>query len=265
MADFHGDVDHPALVLYVGGNYYFAMEPLVRAFEAAHPEYAGRIFYVTIPPGMLVAAMRDGGTFTSGNMTFTAKPDAYLAGLKKVDALIAAGVLAGPSVPYVTNDLTIMVPRGNPAHITDLRDLARPGVRLVMPNPAYEGIARQIEASLMKAGGHALEAQVYDTGVKDGTTVLTHIHHRQTPLFLLQGLADAGITWKSEAIFQEQVGHPIADVPIPARYNTTAIYAGAIVRGAAHPAAARAWLDFIRSPVALSIFERYGFKAYAHR
>ncbi|HVB69437.1 MAG TPA: substrate-binding domain-containing protein [Acetobacteraceae bacterium] len=265
MADFHGDLNDPALVLYVGGNYYFAMAPLIRAFEAVHPAYAGHIFYVTIPPGMLVAAMQDGGTFTSGNMTFTAKPDAYFAGLKKVDALIASGVLAGPAVPYVTNDLTIMVPQGNPAHVTDLKDFARPGVRLVMPNPAYEGIARQIKASLVKAGGPALEAKVYDTGVKDGITILTHIHHRQTPLFLLQGLADAGITWKSEAIFQEQAGHPISDVSIPARYNTTAIYAGAMVRGAAHPAAARAWFDFIRSPAALSIFERYGFKPYTGR
>lgn len=262
MADFHGDLSDPKLVLYVGGNYYFAMAPLVAAFEAQNPEYKGRIFYVTIPPGMLVTALQQGGTFTSGNMTFTAKPDAYFAGLKKVDALIGSGVLTGPATPYVTNDLTIMVPKGNPAHITGLADLGRPGLRLVMPNPAYEGIARQIEMSLQKAGGDALERQVYDTGVKNGTTILTHIHHRQTPLFLMQGLADAGITWKSEAVFQEQAGHPISDIPIPAADNTTAIYAGAMVKGAAHPDAAKAWLDFIHSPTALTIFERYDFKPY---
>jgi hypothetical protein len=28
----------------------------------------------------------------------------------------------------------------------------------------------------------------------DGSTARTHIHHRQTPLFLMQGLADAGVT-----------------------------------------------------------------------
>jgi hypothetical protein len=32
--------------------------------------------------------------------------------------------------------------------------------------------------------------------------------------------------------------------------------------GAMHPEAARAWLAFIRSPDALKIFERYGFKPY---
>ena len=34
------------------------------------------------------------------------------------------------------------------------------------------------------------------------------------------------------------------------------------VKGAAHPEAARLWLSFIRSPKALSIFERYGFKPF---
>jgi ABC-type molybdate transport system substrate-binding protein len=79
----------------------------------------------------------------------------------------------------------------------------------------------------------------------------------------MQGRAEAGVTWQSEAMFQEQAGHPITYVDIPASQNTTAIYAGAVVKGAAHPEAAKLWLSFIHSPQALSIFERYGFKAYA--
>ena len=263
LADFHGDPADPKLVLYVGGNYFFAMAPLVRAFEAAHPEYRGRIYWETIPPGLLVRQMQAGGRITVGNLTWTAKPDAYLAGLMKVQGLIGQGLLTGPAVPYVTNTLTIMVPKGNPAHVTGLTDLGRPGVRLAMPNPAFEGIARQIETALTKAGGNALATTVYDTKVKNGMTILTHIHHRQSPLFLMQGVADAGVTWQSEAMFQEQVGHPIGQVAIPNADNVTAIYAGAEVKGAAHPAAAKAWLDFIRSPDALRIFERYGFKPYA--
>jgi ABC-type molybdate transport system substrate-binding protein len=155
-----------------------------------------------------------------------------------------------------------MVPKGNPANIRSLADLGRPGVRLAMPNPAFEGIARQIKMALTKAGGEALADAVYGAKVKDGSTILTHIHHRQTPLFLMQGVADAGVTWVSEAIFQEQAGNPIAHVSIPDADNATAVYAGAQVAGAAHPQAAKAWLDFIRSPEALRIFEGYGFKDY---
>ncbi|MHB8920278.1 MAG: substrate-binding domain-containing protein [Halothiobacillus sp.] len=262
LADFHGNLDHPQLVLYVGGNYFFAMAPLVHAFEKEYPAIKGKIFYETIPPGLLIRQMKAGGTITVGNMTWTIKPDVYAAGLKKVQNLVKQGLLQGPAVPYVTNDLAIMIPKGNPAHITGLADLGKPGVRLVMPNPAYEGVARQIKISLRKVGGPALEQVVYETKVKDGQTILTHIHHRQTPLFLMQGLADAGVTWKSEAIFQEQAGHPISNIPIPAEYNTTAIYGAAVVKGAAHPKWAADWVNFLKSPTALHIFEQYGFKPY---
>jgi molybdate transport system substrate-binding protein len=262
LADFHGDPYNAKLVLYVGGNYFFAMAPLVEAFEAHHPELRGRVYWETIPPGLLVDQIKAGGRITVGNMTWTAKPDAYLAGLRKVKGLIDEGLLTGPGVPYVTNTLAIMVPKGNPANIKSLADLGRPGVRLAMPNPAFEGIARQIKMALTKAGGQALAGAVYDAKVRDGSTILTHIHHRQTPLFLMQGLADAGVTWQSEALFQEQEGHAIGHIDIPETENSMAIYAGAEVKGAAHPDAARAWLAFIRSPDALKIFERYGFKSY---
>ena len=78
----------------------------------------------------------------------------------------------------------------------------------------------------------------------------------------MQGRADAGVLWQSEAAFQEQVGHPLMHINIPAEQNTTAIYAGAMVKDAPHPEAARTWLAFIRSPEAFRIFQRYGFGRY---
>ena len=48
----------------------------------------------------------------------------------------------------------------------------------------------------------------------------------------MQDAVDAGVTWKSEAIFQEQIGNPISYVDIPDAQNTTTIYAGAEVGGA---------------------------------
>ena len=260
LPDFHGSIDNPQLAIFVGGNYYFVMAPLVKAFEKDHPDLKGRIYYETLPPGILIKQMEAKGTITVGNMTWTVHPDVYAAGLKTVDMLIRKGMLADPAVPYVTNDLTIMIPRDNPAHITGLADLGKPGVRLVMPNPEYEGVARQIKISLEKSGGKPLEQMVYDAKVKKGETILTQIHHRQTPLYLMQGRADAGVTWKSEAIFQEQAGRPISHISIPSKNNTTAIYGAAMVKGAAHPQAAKEWLDFLVSPKALEIFERYGFK-----
>lgn len=262
LADFHGSPIDPLLVLYVGGNYFFAMAPLVQSFEAAQSEFKGRIYWETIPPGLLVRQMEAGGTITVGNMTWTVQADAYFAGLEAVRGLIDHGLLVGPAVPYVTNTLTIMVPKGNPAGIRGLADLARPGLRLAMPNPEFEGVAQQIRSSLIRVGGEVLADVVYKAKVRDGTTVLTTMHHRQTPVFLMQGRVQAGVTWTSEALFQEQVGNPIERVEIAADVNTTGTYAGAVRRDAAHPEAARRWLDFLKSEEGLRIFERYGFQRY---
>lgn len=257
LADFHGDLTDPKLVLFVGGNYFFAMAPLVEQFEALHPEFLGHIYWETIPPGLLVNQMKAGGKITVGNMSWTAKPDAYFAGLNKVRSLIADGTLVGPAVPYVSNQLTILVQKGNPKHIRGLADLARADVRLAMPNPAFEGVARQIKAALDTQGGTALVNTVYGRKVALGTTTLTQIHHRQTALFLMQDRADAGVLWQSEARFQEMAGHPVSHVDFA--QSSRAIYAGALVKGAKHVGAARTWLDYLTTAPALAIFARYGF------
>jgi ABC-type molybdate transport system substrate-binding protein len=262
LSDFHGSLDNPELVLYASGNYFFAMAPLVQAFWDAYPQYRGRVYYETLPPGLLLKQMDAGGTVTSGNMTWTVKPDVFLAERAASNDLVQKGRLVAPVVTFATNDLVIMVAAGNPARVAGLTDLGRDGLALAMPNPEFEGVARQIRASLVKAGGEALAEAVYDTKVRDGDTVLTRIHHRQTPLFLMQHLVAAGVTWKSEAIFQEKVGNPIGHVDIPPALNTIADYSAAMVADAPHPQAARAWLDFIRSDSAFRAFELYGFRRF---
>ena len=260
LPDFHGNPVDAKLVLYVGGNYFFALAPLVQLFESQQPDLKGRIFWETLPPGQLARQLDAGGTITVGNMTFTVKADAYFAGLNAVQRLVDSGRLEGPAVPYASNTLAIMVPKGNPAGVKTLPDLGRSTLRLAMPNPDTEGVTDQIKLSLQKAGGKALVDTVYGTKARDGSTYLTAIHHRETPMFLMQGRADAGVTWRSEALFQEQVGNPIEHVDIPAAVNTTGIYAGAVVRGASHPDAAKKWIAFLRSPGAVKILQSYGFE-----
>jgi ABC-type molybdate transport system substrate-binding protein len=185
-----------------------------------------------------------------------------MAELAASNELLQNGRLVAPIVTFATNDLAIMVPAGNPARVGKLADLGRPGLALAMPNPAFEGVARQIRASLMKAGGEALAEMVYGKKVRDGEAVLTRIHHRQTPVFLMQHLVEAGVTWKSEAIFQEEVGNPISHIDIPPEHNTVANYSAAMVPDVPHPEAARAWLAFITSDDAFKILDRYGFKRF---
>lgn len=262
VPDLHGNPNDAKLVLFIGGNQFFVLPQLVTAFEAHHPELSGHIFYETLPPGILRKQMAAGNTLTLGNLTITVQPDVYEAGVRAVQQLVQAGQVKSV-VPYATNTLEIMVKAGNPKGIHSLSDLARADVRLSMPNPQWEGVARQIAASLKKAGGDTLYTTVYETKARTGQTVLTEIHHRQTPMRILQGDADAGVTWASEVRFQEEIHNPIAGVPIPENQNMTAVYAGGVVTGAPHATAAAQWLDFLMSSEAQAIYHQYGFHSIA--
>jgi ABC-type molybdate transport system substrate-binding protein len=261
VPDLHGNPQDARLVLYIGGNQFFVLPRLVAGFEKEHPELAGHIFYETLPPGILRKQMQQNDTITIGNLTVRVAPDVYEAGAGVLGDMQKQGIVEQVA-RYATNDLEIMVAAGNPKHIQSLKDLAAPSIRLAMPNPATEGIARQISDALRKAGGENLAHMVYEAKVQSGSTILTQIHHRQTPMWILQGKCDAGVVWGSEVRFQRKIGNPISGVPIPAEENTTAIYAAAVVRGAPHRAAAIAWLAYLQTAEAQAAYGEFGFKPY---
>jgi hypothetical protein len=221
IPDLHGNPSGAQLVLFVGGNQFFVLPELIAGFEKLHPELRGRIFYETLPPGILRKQMSNDNTLTLGNFTLQVQPDVYEAGARVLDQM-AVDKSVERSVHYATNTLEIMVPSGARSQIKSLHDLGADRIRLSMPNPEWEGVSRQIADSLKKAGGDDLYSKVYKEKVRSGTTYLTHIHHRETPMRILSGESDAGVTWASEVRFQESIGNPISGVQIPAAQNITA-------------------------------------------
>lgn len=258
VPDLHGNPAGARLVLFIGGNQFFVLPQLISGFEARHPELRGYIFYETLPPGILRKQMANHNTLTLGNLTIQAQPDVYEAGARAVDAMQQQHEVER-SVHYATNDLAIMVAAGNPKAIRSLNDLGRGDVKLSMPNPEWEGVARQIGESLRKAGGDDLYKMVYQTKVSDGSAFLTQIHHRQTPMRVMEGKADAGVVWSSEVRFQEKIGNPATGVKIPADQNTVATYAAGVLSTAIHKQAARAWIAYLQSPEAQAIYRQFGF------
>ena len=263
VPDLHGNPSDAKLVIFIGGNQFFVLPQLITAFKQHHPEFKGHIFYETLPPGVLRKQIAAHDAITLGNLTIQVRPDVYEAGARELREMEQHGQVKGV-VEYATNDLAIMVPAGNPKGIQSLKDLGRGEIRLSMPNPQWEGVANQIGASLRKAGGEELYQSVYQDKVKDGTTVLTAIHHRQTPMRIMNGQADAGVTWASEVRFQESIGNPIQGIVIPANQNTTAIYAGAVMADAPHADVAAEWLAFLKSQQAQAIYHKYSFRSIQH-
>ncbi|RTL49311.1 MAG: extracellular solute-binding protein [Sphingobacteriales bacterium] len=254
VPDLFGDINNPQLVVFFAGNQFMCLDDLIAAFKKQYPQYQ-RIFAETLPPGIL-AKQIEGGSITIGNMRITLQPDVYTAGKTRIDKMVNYFV---DTTAYAYNKLAIMIPKGNPKNIHGLKDLGRKDIKVSMPNPEWEGIGRRIEEAYVKAGGVALKNEIMDVKVKNQTTYLTQIHHRQTPMRILYAQSDAGPVWYSEAYYQQMINHPIEMVTIPDNENITATYMAGLMKNAPHKQAAKDFMTFLTSPTAKTIYRKYGF------
>jgi ABC-type molybdate transport system substrate-binding protein len=260
VPDIHGDINNPQLVIFFAGNQYMLVNRLMHAFIKAYPKYPHVVAF-TFPPGRLITAIKRGNGILLGNMHITLKPDILTAGHGSIKALQKAHHWFAHTEVYARNRLAIMVYRGNPDHITGLKSLAQPSLKICMPNPEWEGIAKHaIIPALKETGGQALVNEVYRQKVRYGTTYLTHIHHRQTPIRIMEGQCVAGVVWYTEAYFHAAIAHhPIAIVTIPMRNNKIVGYTAGRLKNAPHPAAARAFMNFLMGSKAQAIYRHFGF------
>ena len=259
IADLHGDIVDPQLTVFFAGNQFMVVHDLVEAFKQRYPQYQ-RIYVETLPPGILTKQIET-GSLVMGNLRIAVKPDIFTNGKGSIADLQKEHGWFADTADYARNPLAIMVAKGNPKHVEGLKDLGRPDVRVSMPNPQWEGIAKQIEASYRQAGGDALDRTIMGSKVKDGSTYLTRIHHRESPLRVLQGESDAAPVWSTEAYFQQQILHrPVETIAIPADQNVTSTYTAARMKDAPHAQAAKDFLAFMASAEAQGIYRKYGFQ-----
>lgn len=255
VPDLFGEINDPQLVIFFAGNQFMVIDELINAFKKTYPQYK-RVFAETLPPGIL-ARQIEGGSVTIGNLKIDVQPDIYTAGKSTIEI---TPQWFSKTVAYAKNSLAIMVQKGNPKNIKGLIDLGKPDIRISMPNPVWEGIGRQIEEAYVKAGGENLKTVIMETKVKDSTTFLTQIHHRQTPMRILYNQSDAGPVWFSEAYYQQMIGHPVQTIEIPEKENVEVIYAAGLLKAAPHKEAAKRFVDFLVSATAKNIYKKFGFK-----
>jgi len=257
--DLYGDINDPQLVVFLAGNQYMVVRDLVRAFQAAHPEYQ-RIFIETLPPGILLRQIEQ-GALVMGNMRVSLRADVYAAGRNRIEELQREKRWFSSTANYAANRLAILTALGNPQNILSWADLARPGLSLCMPNPQTEGIAENaIIPALRAAGGEELVERVYKQKVHSGETFLTQIHHRQTPMRIMEGKCDAGAVWYTEAYFHSGLtSHPLSMVRLGDAQNHTGTYAAGVLKTAPHPKAGEDFLQFLQSKEGQAVYQKYGF------
>ena len=255
VPDLFGDIIDPQLVVFFAGNQFMCIDDLIAAFKREYPQYK-RVFAETLPPGILARQIKE-GTIVIGNLRISLKPDVYTAGKSRI---VQSPEWFTNTEVYAKNKLTIMVQKGNPKNIKGLMDLSRNDVRVSMPNPEWEGIGRRIEEAYIKAGGENLKNTIMINKVKDSSTFLTHIHHRQSPMRIMYDQSDAAPVWFSEGYYQKMIGHPVETIEIPESENIEAQNVAGRLKKAPHPQAANDFMKFLVSQTAKDIYKKYGFK-----
>lgn len=160
-------------------------------------------------------------------------------------ALFRKGLVTAPRT-FATNSVVVLVPRANPAGITSVTDLARPGVKVVMASPGVPA-GDYARAALGRLGLRGVLPNVVseEPDVK-GVTAKVAL-----------GEADAGFAYATDA---RPVRGRVRAIALPAAAAAVAEYQVAVVTDAPHPAAARAFVSRLLSPEGHRVLVAHGFR-----
>ena len=167
-----------------------------------------------------------------------------------------------PTKGMVTDSVVVIATRkGNPKGLKDWPDLIKPGVEVITPNPFTSGGARWnvmaaygSQSNLGKdrpAGLSYLNSLFANVPVQDDSA-------RNSLQTFTNGKGDALISYENDAIFAQKQQQPI-EFTIP---DKTILIENpvAVTTNSAHPAEAKAFVDFLQTPEAQKIFADNGYR-----
>ena len=143
----------------------------------------------------------------------------------------------------------IAVPKGNPAGITSLADLAKPGVTVILGDSKAAAIGRLGDKILEKNG-------IYDTVANN--TIARGATVNELVVYTSMKQADASIIWEDLVVNSEKM----EIVEIPREQNIIKIIPIGTLTFSEKKDVATKFVDFVASPEGKAIFEKHGFTAY---
>src|SRR5262245_10677375 len=217
------------ITVFAAASLTDAFDEVGAAFEEANPDASIEFNYgasSALREQILAGAPAD--VFASANTS-------------NMDQVVEGGAASDPE-DFVTNQLQIVVPAGNPADVTGLDDFANADLLI--------GLCAE-EVPCGQFGREALaKAQVtpsIDTNEPDVRALLTKVE---------AGELDAGIVYITDV---RAAGDAVEGIDIPAEENVTATYPIAALSAAGNAEVAAAFVEFVLSDEGQEILESYGF------
>jgi molybdate transport system substrate-binding protein len=220
-------------MIFVGAATKPAMEEAVRTYQARY--------------GVSVQATYAGSGTLLTQIVTEHTGDVYIPG---ADDYMQKALAKGAVIPATIRTVAylvpaICVPKGNPKHIRGLRDLTRPGLRVVLGQKGAVCLGDVADSILTSAG---LAAQVRKQVASYGLSC------EEVCNALLLGEADAVIAWD---VYARQYPDKIESIPISKPYLRVRTVPGAVIKWTKNRQAAEAFLAFLTSASGKQIFAKH--------
>jgi molybdate transport system substrate-binding protein len=231
------------LIVFAAASLTEAFDDLAQQFEAANP-------------GVKVVANYAGSQQLSAQLTQGAPADVFAsANAKEMQTAIkGSAVVSGTQKTFARNRLTVIFPKDNPAKISALADLAKPGLKIDVADKSVPVGQYTLDmlAKMSKdpAYGANFQADVLKNVVSNETDVKAVVSK------VGLGEADAGVVYTTDA---GSARDKLGSLAVPDQFNQIATYPIAPVAKAPQPDLAQKFVDFVLSPAGQATLARYGF------
>lgn len=208
-------------------------------------------------PGVTVAFNFAGSQELAQQLEQGAPADVFASASQKyMDAAIQSGrVTPKASQIFVKNRLVLIFPADNPGALTELRDLANPGLKLDLAHESVPVGKYSLEFLDKATADPAFDPDFKDNVLKNVVSYETSVKAIVSKVSL--GEADAGIVYASD--ITADLADKVGTLAIPAALNTIASYPIAPITDSSHADLARAFVDFILSPAGQQVLEKSNF------
>jgi molybdate transport system substrate-binding protein len=225
------------LTIFAAASLQGAFDELATRFEALHPD-------VDVAP-----ISYDGSSTLATQLLEGAQADVFAsADEPNLARLTDAGLVDGEPEPFATNMLAIAVQPGNPLGIHDLADLA-----------GHEGDDRAAPVVVLCAPEVPCGAAAQTLFERAGVTINPASEEQNVTAVLKKvraGEADAGLVYITDIA---AAAGDLEGIDIEGADAATNVYPIAALTGAANPAAAQAFVEFVRSSAGIEVLDAFGF------
>lgn len=173
---------------------------------------------------------------------------------EEMDTAAKDGLVSGEPEVFVLNREVVMVPADDPAGIRTMRDLSRPGIKLVLAEDGVPAADYALEI-LGKANteyGNDFKGDVLSNVVSREADVRASVNR------VALGEADATFGYASD--YTPDIRDRVKVIQIPPDLNILAAYPIAALKEAESPEPAREWVELVTSREGQRVLEKWNFE-----